>query len=223
MSQSHTCTTAYLILTLGFDTGDARLARNARPLTVGTLRPNIVLYDEAHPLGDEIGDITTRDMARKPDMLIIMGTSLKVHGIKKLVKNFANAVHATAVSAPTPDDAQSTLPSPSPSPSKKPTKSNPTLWTVKNPKLVVFVNRTPPPADLASMIDVWVEGETDAWVTKCEADWRHARPQDWQVQATLFGLQEKDTALGEESNTWKVVKAGMSASALSGVKPKREY
>ena len=72
---------------------DARVARSARPLKIGTLRPSIVLYDEPHPLGEEIGAIETADLAKKPDMLIIMGTSLKVHGLKKLVKEFSNVVH----------------------------------------------------------------------------------------------------------------------------------
>ncbi|TRM65897.1 DHS-like NAD/FAD-binding domain-containing protein [Schizophyllum amplum] len=74
----------------------ARVARSARPLRVGSLRPAIVLYDEPHPLGDEIGTIQTSDVGRKPDCLIIMGTSLKVHGLKKLVKDFAKTVHASA-------------------------------------------------------------------------------------------------------------------------------
>ncbi|KAG1828141.1 DHS-like NAD/FAD-binding domain-containing protein [Suillus variegatus] len=68
---------------------EARVARSARALKIGTLRPAIVLYDEPHPLGDDIGTIQTIDIARKPDMLIIMGTSLK------LVKDFAKVVHAT--------------------------------------------------------------------------------------------------------------------------------
>ena len=60
------------------------------------MRPAIVLYDEAHPLGDDIGMIQTRDIGRNPDMLIVMGTSLKVHGLRKLVKDFARQVHDTA-------------------------------------------------------------------------------------------------------------------------------
>jgi NAD-dependent histone deacetylase SIR2 len=72
---------------------EERVARSARPLKVGTLRPSIVLYDEPHPLGDDIGTIQTVDLAKKPDMLIIMGTSLKVHGLRKLVKEFARVVH----------------------------------------------------------------------------------------------------------------------------------
>lgn len=71
---------------------DDRVARSARPLRVGHLRPAIVLYDEAHPLGDDIATIQTTDLGKRPDLLIIMGTSLKVHGLKKLVKEFAKTV-----------------------------------------------------------------------------------------------------------------------------------
>ena len=74
--------------------GASRVSRSARPLPVGTLRPAIVLYDEPHPLGDDIGDLQSYDLARSPDILLIMGTSLKVHGLKRLVKQFAKAVHA---------------------------------------------------------------------------------------------------------------------------------
>lgn len=73
--------------------GESRINRAARATSVGTLRPSIVLYDEPHPLGDDIGQLTTYDVSRRPDMLLIMGTSLKVHGLKRLVKDFAKAVH----------------------------------------------------------------------------------------------------------------------------------
>lgn len=51
----------------------ARHARDARPLSIGTLRPNIVLFDELHPHGELIGALSTHDMMRKPDVLIVMG------------------------------------------------------------------------------------------------------------------------------------------------------
>ena len=72
----------------------ARVARSARALRIGTLRPAIVLYDEPHPLGDEIGQIQAADVRKGPDLMIIMGTSLKVHGLKRLVKEFAKVTHA---------------------------------------------------------------------------------------------------------------------------------
>lgn len=68
--------------------------RSARALPVGSLRPSIVLYDEPHPLGEEIGGLQAYDLGRKPDLLLVMGTSLKVHGLKRVVREFAKAVHA---------------------------------------------------------------------------------------------------------------------------------
>ena len=139
---------------------EARLARSARPLKIGTLRPGIVLYDEAHPLGEDIGAIQAFDVSRKPDMLIIMGTSLKVHGLRKLVKDFAKAVHASAP--------------PDPLSAKK-------GWMGK----VVFVNKTPPGSEWNDVIDYHIEGETDVWTHKVEEEWRRVRPSDWEVQQTL--------------------------------------
>ncbi|KAF8841968.1 DHS-like NAD/FAD-binding domain-containing protein [Paxillus ammoniavirescens] len=142
---------------------EARVARSARPLKVGTLRPAIVLYDEAHPLGDDIGTIQTSDIARRPDMLIIMGTSLKVHGLKRLVKDFAKAVHDSAVTSTTG------------------TPKTAKAWQGK----VVFVNKTPPGSEWADVIDYHVAGETDRWVEKVIEDWKKMRPSDWEVQKTL--------------------------------------
>ncbi|KAI9512562.1 DHS-like NAD/FAD-binding domain-containing protein [Russula earlei] len=163
-------------------TSRARLARSARPLRIGTLRPGIVLYDEAHPLGDDIGAIQASDVSRKPDMLIIMGTSLKVHGLRKLVKAFAKAVHAS-----TPPDPLSAKKS----------------YLGK----VIFVNKTPPGSEWNGVIDYHIEGETDAWAHKVEEDWRKVRPSDWEVQQTLDdddnnafkAMKDKPTASGTEN------------------------
>ncbi|TPX63428.1 hypothetical protein SpCBS45565_g06628 [Spizellomyces sp. 'palustris'] len=70
-----------------------RIAAGKRPLPIGTLRPNIVLYNEHHSRGDQIADMTAYDVKKRPDMLIVMGTSLKVVGIKRLVKDLAKSVH----------------------------------------------------------------------------------------------------------------------------------
>ncbi|KAF8167681.1 DHS-like NAD/FAD-binding domain-containing protein [Crassisporium funariophilum] len=136
---------------------EARVARSARAIRVGSLRPAIVLYDESHPLGDDIGSIHSADLTRKPDMLIIMGTSLKVHGLKKLVKDFARTIHSSSSSS---------------SSSKKPCK-------------VVFVNKTAPGSEWSDVIDYHIVGETDQWTTKVVEDWKKMRPVDWEVQQTL--------------------------------------
>jgi hypothetical protein len=106
-------------------------------------------------------------------MLIIMGTSLKVHGLKKLVKEFAKAVHATS--------------SPSSSPSTIPKKRG---LSGK----VIFVNKTAPGAEWSDVIDYHVGGETDRWVEKVIDDWKKMRPADWEVQKTLDG--DGDISMG---------------------------
>jgi len=65
-----------------------------RAIAVGSLRPNIVLYNEHHINGDLINDFASYDISKKPDLLIVIGTSLKVYGIKNLVKRLANVVHS---------------------------------------------------------------------------------------------------------------------------------
>ncbi|KAI9739241.1 MAG: hypothetical protein M1834_007454 [Cirrosporium novae-zelandiae] len=71
-----------------------RMGRGKRGLAIGNLRPNIVLYGEEHPAADLLGSIITNDIRLGPDTLIILGTSLKVHGLKYIVKEFSRAVHA---------------------------------------------------------------------------------------------------------------------------------
>ncbi|KAG0678194.1 hypothetical protein C6P40_000874 [Pichia californica] len=60
----------------------------------GILRPRIVLYNEFHPDGEIIGSITEKDLKSKPDCLIISGTTLKIPGVKRLVKEMAKVVHS---------------------------------------------------------------------------------------------------------------------------------
>ena len=71
----------------------AREGRGKRALAVGKLRPDIVLYGEEHPNAHLISPIVQHDLSLAPDMLLILGTSLKVHGLKVLVREFSKAVH----------------------------------------------------------------------------------------------------------------------------------
>ncbi|KAI0846666.1 DHS-like NAD/FAD-binding domain-containing protein [Daldinia vernicosa] len=71
----------------------ARQEKGKRALGIGKLRPDIVLYGEEHPQSDLISPIVQHDLSVGPDLLLILGTSLKVHGLKVMVKEFAKAVH----------------------------------------------------------------------------------------------------------------------------------
>lgn len=61
--------------------------------SIGILRPNIVLYGENHPQSDILSQGLTSDLRLNPDLLLIMGTSLKVDGVKKLVRNLSSIIH----------------------------------------------------------------------------------------------------------------------------------
>lgn len=71
----------------------ARQERGKRALGVGKLRPDIVLYGEDHPSAHLISPIIQHDISLAPDLVLILGTSLRVHGLKVMVKEFAKAVH----------------------------------------------------------------------------------------------------------------------------------
>lgn len=133
-----------------------RISQKRRTITTGSLRPSIVLYDEVHPLGEEIEALSDYDANRRPDLLLVMGTSLKVHGIKKTIKTFAKAVHASGVNA-TLDRT------PKPSPTHK----------------VIFVNKTAPASEWNGVFDYYVQSAVDEWVNTLVELWKLKRPQDW--------------------------------------------
>lgn len=120
--------------------GEDRIARAARAVRIGQLRPAIVLYHEHHPFGDDIGKMVSSDLARKPDLLLVMGTSLKVDGVRKLVKEFARVVH------------------------ERPSSGS-ALNTIAGGH-VIFVNKTRADSDCMKYIDFFVQGETDDWVQR---------------------------------------------------------
>lgn len=71
-----------------------RSAQGKRPITTGILRPDIVLYNEPHENGEIIGMIADKDINKGPGVVIVIGTSLKVHGIRQLVRDTARSVHS---------------------------------------------------------------------------------------------------------------------------------
>lgn len=71
------------------EVSELRASLGKRKLRSGYLRPDIVLYNEPHPHGETIADFVRADMAKQPNLLLVMGTSLKIAGLKKMIKDFA--------------------------------------------------------------------------------------------------------------------------------------
>ncbi|KAJ9134014.1 NAD-dependent protein deacetylase hst4 [Pleurostoma richardsiae] len=61
---------------------------------IGRLRPRMVLYQEYHPDADAIGAVSESDLRRVPDAVIVVGTSLKVPGVRRIVKEMCLATRA---------------------------------------------------------------------------------------------------------------------------------
>jgi NAD-dependent histone deacetylase SIR2 len=53
---------------------------------IGRLRPRFVLYNEYNPDEEAIGNVCRSDLKSRPDAVIVVGTSLKVPGTRRLVK-----------------------------------------------------------------------------------------------------------------------------------------
>ncbi|CAG8790625.1 14081_t:CDS:2, partial [Racocetra fulgida] len=70
--------------------------KGQRSHLIGQLKPPIILYGDSHPKGLEIGPFAEQDQD-KADCLIIIGTSLRILGVKALIKDFASAVHGVIV------------------------------------------------------------------------------------------------------------------------------
>jgi len=52
----------------------------------------MVLYNEHNPDDEAIGALTQDDMKKRPDAIIVVGTSLKIPGVKRIVREMCNIV-----------------------------------------------------------------------------------------------------------------------------------
>ncbi|CAN9287491.1 unnamed protein product [Alternaria alternata] len=59
---------------------------------IGCLRPRMVLYNEHNPDGESIGSCTFYDMRKRPDAVIVAGTTLKVPGVRRIAREMCNIV-----------------------------------------------------------------------------------------------------------------------------------
>ncbi|KAK7417936.1 hypothetical protein QQX98_004238 [Neonectria punicea] len=53
---------------------------------IGRLRPRFVLYNEYNPDEEAIGNVSSADLKTRPDAVLVVGTTLKVPGTRRLVK-----------------------------------------------------------------------------------------------------------------------------------------
>jgi NAD+-dependent protein deacetylase SIR2 len=61
---------------------------------IGKLRPRIVLYNEHNPDEEAIGAVMTSDLRSRPDAIIVVGTTMKIPGVKRIVREMCGVVRS---------------------------------------------------------------------------------------------------------------------------------
>ncbi|KAJ1725430.1 NAD-dependent deacetylase hst3 [Coemansia erecta] len=103
-----------------------------RSVASGVLRPDIVLYNETHPQSEIIGALSEYDLKRRPDLLIVIGTSLKIPGIKRMVKEMSRCVRDCSAKTKRAGAGKT-----------------------------ILINRDEPPRGWEDVFDIYVSGESD--------------------------------------------------------------
>ncbi len=150
---------------------------------IGRLRPSVVLYNENHKDGEGVGDVVQKDLmgASKgkgksgADLLLVVGTSLKVPGTKRMAREFSKAVKARGMSSPKVESGSATrafrpcsgLATPAASPRRSPTADvDPPL-----PKsLYINLDFPVPTREWEGVFDVWIQGDAQLFAEMLQAE-----------------------------------------------------
>lgn len=73
-----------------------RKTKEKRASAIGKLQPDIVLYHEQDPLPSAISEIAGHDQLLRPDVLLIMVTSITINGVTLLITISQKVIHELA-------------------------------------------------------------------------------------------------------------------------------
>ncbi|KAG6915866.1 hypothetical protein DXG01_009573 [Tephrocybe rancida] len=128
---------------------------------VGKLRPSVVLYNEAHKDGEGVGEVVKKDLIGSSkgkgrsgaDLLLVVGTSLRVPGTKRMVREFAKAVRSrgTRSSHSTPSPGSSPRPSPG-------TDEEPPMKSI-----YLNLDFPVPTREWEGVFDAWIQGDAQGF------------------------------------------------------------
>ncbi|KAJ2781985.1 NAD-dependent deacetylase hst3 [Coemansia javaensis] len=124
-----------------------------RSVATGVLRPNIVLYNEAHPQAELIGELSEYDLKRRPDLLIVIGTSLRIPGIKRMIREMSRCVRSC-------------------------TQRSKRAGAGKT----IFINRDEPPRGWEDVFDYYIAGDADQAINLLPVHSASAAPEQQQQQ-----------------------------------------
>lgn len=149
---------------------ETRQVIGKRARGIGRLRPSVVLYNEMHQDGEGVGDVVEKDLMGSSkgkgrsgaDLLLVVGTSLRVPGTKRMVREFAKAVHARGSAS----SKESSTSSPSSSPRRSPTNDE------DPPFRSIYLNMDfpVPTREWDGVFDVWLQGDAQIFAEMMEAE-----------------------------------------------------
>jgi NAD-dependent SIR2 family protein deacetylase len=161
---------------------------------VGKLRPSVVLYNEDHKDGEHVGEVVRKDLtgsSPRADLLLVVGTSLRVPGTKRIVREFSKAVRlrATKANANTNTTAEGDSQTPTSSPRRTPVAN-------EGPITSVYLNLDfpAPTRDWEGVFDVWLKGDAQQFAIAIEAELDKA---DAAKEAALERKRKREEAAAE--------------------------
>lgn len=126
---------------------------------IGRLRPSVVLYNEAHKDGEGVGEVVRKDLVGSSkgkgrsgaDLLLVVGTSLRVPGTKRMVREFAKAVRSRGSSSSNTASGSSNPPSPRRSPASDEEPSMKAIY--------LNLDFPVPTREWEGVFDAWIQGD----------------------------------------------------------------
>ncbi|KAF9645089.1 DHS-like NAD/FAD-binding domain-containing protein [Thelephora ganbajun] len=158
---------------------------------IGKLRPSVVLYNEDHKDGEHVGEVVRKDLtgsSPRADLLLVVGTSLRVPGTKRIVREFSKAVRlrATKANANTNTTSEGDQQIPTSSPRRTPVAN-------EGPITSVYLNLDfpVPTRDWEGVFDVWLKGDAQQFAVAIKAELEKA---DAAKEAALERKRKREEA-----------------------------
>ncbi|KAH6913144.1 DHS-like NAD/FAD-binding domain-containing protein [Coprinopsis sp. MPI-PUGE-AT-0042] len=163
---------------------EARAILGKRARGIGKLRPSVVLYNEAHHDGEGVGDVVQKDLMGSKgkgnsgaDLLLVVGTSLKVPGTKRMVREFAKAVRTRGAGAFVKEKDKEKEASSASGPSSASGSSRQTPVSDEEEKRsapikAVYLNLEfpAPTREWEGVFDAWVQGDAQVFADMLQAE-----------------------------------------------------
>ncbi|KAH7884690.1 DHS-like NAD/FAD-binding domain-containing protein [Phlebopus sp. FC_14] len=136
---------------------------------VGKLRPSVVLYNELHRDGEGVGEVVRRDLVGSSkgkgrsgaDVLLVVGTSLRVPGTKRIVREFSKAVRSRCSSSPSlKDNNESAINCPL-TPVPSPRRSSDSREGMRS--IYLNFDFPVPTREWEGVFDAWVQGDAQSF------------------------------------------------------------